>query len=70
MTVSLNLYIMHGHILLEHLNGLEALSLRKSRKTSQRLIDLFKNNPAMAAKRILIIDDELQCINCYAKKEI
>jgi len=43
---------------------------KKQKDNLRRLIDLFKNNPAMAAKRILIIDDEADNASIgYTKKE-
>ncbi len=43
---------------------------KKQKDNLRRLIDLFKNNPAMAAKRTLIIDDEADNASIgYTKKE-
>jgi hypothetical protein len=43
---------------------------KKQKDNLRRLIDLFKNNPAMATKRILIIDDEADNASIgYTKKE-
>ncbi len=43
---------------------------KKQKDNLRRLIDLFKNHPAMATKRILIIDDEADNASIgYTKKE-
>ena len=43
---------------------------KKQKDNLRRLIDLFKNNPPMAAKRILVIDDEADNASIgYTKKE-
>lgn len=43
---------------------------KKQKDNLRRLIDLFRNNPAMASKRILIIDDEADNASIgYTKKE-
>src|ERR1043165_702716 len=43
---------------------------KKQKDNLRRLIDLFKNHPAMAAKRVLIVDDEADNASIgYTKKE-